>query len=293
MNYNIPSGKIASGQGFFASSKVPPIGNKIIFDNTMRVGVIDISKEDNSQFFKTKNPNPKTAIAIEKHRIWLDLINAQGAFKQTLVGYVTDATNDYEGRFDGESYDGNDFLDFYTILKDKNLTIQGRALPFDDNDEIPLGYRVAIGGTFSVVIDQTDGLLSNQPVFIEDKLTNTLFDLKGGKYTFSTAAGTFDDRFVLRYKDKTLSTEEPEVADGIVVLYSNNYKTLIIRNNVKEATVNLVTLYNMVGQKIAYWDVKGREQSSIQIPIKNLPSEIYIVKVKTTKGESSKKIIIK
>jgi hypothetical protein len=208
------------------------------------------------------------------------------------VGYVTDATNGYEGRFDGESFDGNDFLDFYSILQDKNLTIQGRALPFNENDLVPLGYRVAVDGTFSVAMGQTDGLLSNQSVFIEDKLANTVFDLKGGKYTFNTAAGTFNDRFVLRYTDKTLSVDEIE-NDGITVLYSNNYKTLIIRNSIKDATVNLVTLYNMRGQKIAYWDVKGREQTSIQIPIKNLPSEIYIVKVKTTKGESNKKIIIK
>ncbi|MBX9807552.1 MAG: HYR domain-containing protein [Flavobacteriaceae bacterium] len=294
LNSNIPSGKIASGQGFFAGSKTVVAGfvsgTPIVYNNTMRVGVGGITG-NNSQFFKTKNL--KTTNAIEKHRIWLDLTNPQGAFKQTLVGYVTDATNDYEGRFDGESYDGNDFLDFYSILQDKNLTIQGRALPFDENDEIPLGYRVAVDGTFSVAIGQTDGLLSNQPVFIEDKLTNTIFDLKSGKHTFNTAAGTFDDRFVLRYTDKTLSAEEPEVADGIIVLYSNNYKTLIIRNSIMDATVNSVTLYNMVGQKIAYWDVKGREQTSIQIPIKNLPAEIYIVKVKTTKGESSKKIIVK
>jgi hypothetical protein len=294
LNSNIPTGKIASGQGFFAGSKAVAAGfvsgTPIAYSNTMRVGVGSISG-NNSQFYKTKNL--KTTNVIEKHRIWLDLTNPQGAFKQTLVGYVTDASNDYEGRFDGESYDGNDFLDFYSILQDKNLTIQGRALPFDENDEIPLGYRVAVDGTFSVAIGQTDGLLSNQPVFIEDKLANTIFDLKGGKYTFTTTAGTFDDRFVLRYKDKTLSTEEPEVDDGIIVLYSNNYKTLIIRNNIKDATVNSVTLYNLIGQKIAYWDVKGREQSSIQIPIKNLPAEIYIVKVKTTKGESSKKIIVK
>ena len=291
-NDNIPSGKITSGQGFFGSSIAAPSGSTIHYNNTMRVGVGGITG-NNSQFFKTKNPNPKTAIAIEKHRIWLDLINAEGAFKQTLVGYVANATNGYEGRFDGESYDGNDFLDFYSILQDKNLVIQGRALPFDDNDEIPLGYRVAVGGTFSVVIDQTDGLLSNQNVFIEDKLTNTLFNLKDGKYTFNTAAGTFDNRFVLRYKDKTLSVDETDANDGIIVLYSSNYKTLIIRNTVKDATVNLVTLYNITGQKIANWDVKGREQSSIQIPIKNLPAEIYIVKIKTTKGDFSKKIIIK
>ena len=293
LNDNIPSGKIASGQGFFGASAIAlPSNPKIIFDNNMRVGVGTIIG-DNSQFFKTKNPIGKTAIALEKHRIWLDLINAQGAFKQTLVGYVTDATNGYEGRFDGESYDGNDFLDFYSILQDKNLVIQGRALPFDENDEIPLGYRVAVGGTFSVIIDQTDGILSNQEVFIEDKLTNALFNLKNGRYTFTTAAGTFDDRFILRYKDKTLSVDEPEINDGIVALYSTNYKTLIIRNNVKDATVNSVTLFSLSGQKIAYWDVKGREQSSIQIPMKNLPAEIYIVKIRTTQGEFSKKIIIK
>jgi len=295
-NDNIPTGKIASGQGFFGSSKVTslPSSPKIVYDNTMRVGVIDITKEDNSQFYKTKNPKSKTTNALEKHRVWLDLTNSQGAFKQTLVGYITDATNGYEDRFDGESYDGNDFLDFYSILQDKNLTIQGRALPFDQNDEIPLGYRVALGGTFSIVIDQIDGLLSNRAVFIEDKLNNTIVNLKNGRYTFSTTAGTFDDRFVLRYTDKTLSIEENEIEnDGIIALYSNNYKTLIIRNNLKDTTVNSVTLYNMGGQKIAYWDVKGREQTSIQIPIRNLPSEIYIVKVKTTKGEFSKKIIIK
>ena len=166
-------------------------------------------------------------------------------------------------------------------------------MPFDENDEIPLGYRVALDGTFTIKIGKTDGVLSSQPVFLEDKLTNSVFNLKQGNYTFTTAAGTFEDRFVLRYTDKTLSVDEVEVNDGIIALYSNNYKTLIIRNNVKEATVNSVTLYNIAGQNIANWDVKGREQSSIQIPIKNLPSEIYIVKIKTTKGEFSKKIIIK
>lgn len=48
----------------------------------------------------------------------------------------------------------------------------------------------------------------------------------------------------------------------------------------------------MLGQAITNWDVEDDEQTNIQIPIKNMPSGIYIVKVKTTKGESGKKIII-
>jgi hypothetical protein len=285
-----PTGFIAAGQSFFTTSTVA--GGDVKFTNAMRVNGSD-NPLSNSNFYKTKSPINKTDNTLEKNRVWLNLTNKQGAFKQTLVGYITGASNTWDKLYDGESFDGNDFLDFYSINQDKNLTIQGRALPFDSNDEIPLGYRIALEGTFSINIDETDGLLKNQEVFLEDKVTNKVVNLKEGSYTFNTTAGTFDNRFVLRYKDKTLSTEEPEVEDGILVLYSNNYKTLIIRNNGIDTTVNSVTLYNMIGQKIAYWDVKGREQTSIQIPIKNLPSEIYIVKVKTTKGESNKKIIVK
>jgi hypothetical protein len=286
----IPTGKIAAGQGFFATC----IANgTVTFKNNMRLAgtTLPDGTGANQQFFKTKNTKNKTA--VEKHRIWLDLKNTQGAFKQTLIGYVANATNEFDIRFDGESFDGNEFVDFYSVNNDKNLTIQGRALPFDEKDEVPLGFRTTIVGDFTINIDQTDGLLTNQPVFIEDKLTNTVFDLKSGNYTFSTLAGTFNDRFVLRYTDKTLGVDEVEANDAITVLYSNNYNTLIIHNSLMDATVNSVTLCNMTGQKIANWDVKDREQTNIQIPIKNLPSEIYIVKVKTTKGESSNKIIIK
>jgi hypothetical protein len=290
-NSTPPLGKIASGQGFFASTKTGLTNTKIVFDNTMRVGVNGITG-NNSQFFKTKKPNGKTANTIEKNRVWLNMTNTEGAFKQTLVGYLTDATNDYDDRFDGESFDGNEFVDFYSVNQDLNLTIQGRALPFDENDEVPLGYRTTINGDFTINIDQVDGSLTNQAVFIEDKLTNTVTDLKSGNYTFNTAAGTFDDRFVLKYTNKTLSVDAMDKEDGILVLYSNNYNTLIIHNNVMDSTVNTVTLFNITGQKISNWDVKDSEQTTIQIPIKSISSGIYIVKVNTTKGESSKKIIV-
>ena len=287
-----PTGKIAAGQGFFATGIATGTVN---FTNAMRLaGTTNFEGTGtNQQFFKTKNPNTKIAKGIEKNRVWLNLSNIQGAFKQTLIGYVTDATNEYDSRFDGESFDGNEYVDFYSVNQDKSLTIQGRALPFDENDEVPLGYRTTINGEFTINIDQVDGSLTNQAVYIEDKLTNTVFDLKRGNYTFTTFVGTFNDRFVLRYTNKTLGKEEVELNDGILALYSNNYKTLIIQNNVKDATVNAVELFNLLGQNIANWMVNDKDQNHIQIPVKNVQSDIYIVKIKTTKGEFSKKIIIK
>jgi hypothetical protein len=208
------------------------------------------------------------------------------------VGYISGATNDYDTRFDGESYDGNDFVDFYSVNQSKNLTIQGRAVPFNQDDTVPLGFKTTIEGSFTINIGQVDGLLTNQAVYLEDKLTNTISNLKTGSYTFTTAKGTFNDRFVLRYTDKTLGIDDTDKEDGILVFYSNNYKTLIIKNNAMDSTVNSVALFNIGGKNIEKWDLKDSGQTNIQIPIKNIPSGIYIVKVKTTKGESSKKIIV-
>jgi hypothetical protein len=55
-------------------------------------------------------------------------------------------------------------------MKIKNLAIQGRALPFDENDVVPLGYKSKIAGDFKIAIDQVDGFLVNNRIFLEDKL---------------------------------------------------------------------------------------------------------------------------
>jgi hypothetical protein len=272
----IPNGAIAAGQGFFVTS-LKASGNAK-FENTMRLsGTTKLDKTGiNEQFFKTKNPN-KSSKTIEKNRVWLNLTNTQGAFKQTLVGYITDATNDYDDRFDGESYDGNEFVDFYSVNQDKNLVIQGRALPFDENDEVPLGYRTTINGAFTISIDQVDGFLTNQAVFIEDKLTNTVFDLKSGNYTFNTVEGTFNDRFVLRYTNtnKTLGTSNFDSLEKSV-LVSNKNKQIKIDSSVE--MIDKVTVFDLLGRQI----YQKLNVNSNELSISNLVSNRQMLMVKTT-----------
>jgi hypothetical protein len=72
----------------------------------------------NSQFFRTAK-NAKTASVVEQNRVWLNLFNNEGAFKQALVGYVTGATNNFDNGYDGETYDANEFVDFTVLIKRK------------------------------------------------------------------------------------------------------------------------------------------------------------------------------
>ncbi|POY39773.1 hypothetical protein C3L50_08045 [Flavobacterium alvei] len=240
----IPTGEIAAGQAFFTTSKAT--GGSVAFNNAMRLssgGAI----LDNSQFFKIKNTKGKTA-QIEKNRIWLNLTNAKGAFKQTLVGYIDGATNDIDNAFDGESFDGQEFIDFYSVNQGKNLTIQGRALPFSENDEVPLGFRSTIESPFTISIDQVDGSMTNQKIFIEDKLTNTITELNAGNYTFSTVAGTFNDRFVLRYTNgKTLGTDTVTTQKNKVVVSVKNKQ---IKINSLSETINKVVIFDLLGRQI-------------------------------------------
>ena len=239
----------------------------------MRVGVGGIVG-DNFQFFKTNSTKSKTTSTIEKNRVWLNLTNTQGAFKQLLVGYVTGATDDYDNGYDGETFDGNEFIDLYSINQEKNFVIQGRALPFDANDEVPLGYRSVAEGDFSISIDEVDGIMQSQQVYIEDKLTNLVHDLKVSPYDFTTQAGTFDDRFVLRYTSKTLGVGDFDTtAMEVLVSVKNNQ----LKINSSTESIDKVFIYDVLGKKL--YEKINVENKELIIP--NLGSSEQVLIVKT------------
>ncbi|MDI6032636.1 T9SS sorting signal type C domain-containing protein [Flavobacterium sp. LB2P84] len=239
VNNTKPDGKIASAQAFFVTGING--GGMAKFNNNMRmIG-------QNSSFFKL-NATKKTKInEIERHRIWLDLYNSEGAFKQILLGYATGATDDFDNSFDGESFNGNEYLDFYSIIQDKNLVIQGRALPFEETDEIKLGYTTTIAGAFTIKIDQADELLARQNVFVEDKSNNRIVNLKNENLTFNTVVGIFNDRFVLRFTDKTLTLNELEKDKESVLVFNENQQLQV--NSTKEF-IDEISIYDLAGRKI-------------------------------------------
>ncbi|MDQ6471274.1 fibronectin type III domain-containing protein [Flavobacterium sp. LHD-80] len=263
-NASEPSGQIGAGQSFFA--KIATSGN-IIFDNTMRNG-----GANNGQFFK---PSKESKVkAIEKHRIWLNMTNSGGAFKQLLVGYIEGASNDYDKKFDGLSFDGNTYIDFYSIINDSKLTIQGRALPFDDIDLVKLGYRSAINGDFTIAISKTDENMNAQPIYLEDKTTGKIHDLRESNYTFKTAEGTFNDRFVLRYTNKSLGIDDNENTESNVLISVKN-KAIEVHSSVDPLAK--VYIFDVTG-KLIYEKLNIGEKT---LQIVNLQSSNQVLLIKT------------
>ncbi|MGO4818372.1 PA14 domain-containing protein [Flavobacterium sp. W22_SRS_FP1] len=287
---NSVTGSIAAGQSFFARGST--IGGQAKFVNSMRLDGDKIL--DNSVFLKpasaSKTEKTTSTNKIEKSRIWLNLTNTQGAFKQMLLGYMTGATNNYDRGYDALSFNGNSFINFYSINNTSRLTIEGRALPIQETDTVPLGYSSTIVGDFSISIDKTDGALSTMDVFLEDKLTNTAHNLKKGAYTFTTEKGTFNDRFVLSYANRTL-----EVIDNIdekkfgVLIYNKN-KEIVIKSS--EEIIDKVLIYDFLGKQV--FSNKNVNETDLKVSdLILINNQALIVKVILQNGEIiTKKIIL-
>ncbi|WP_159691196.1 T9SS sorting signal type C domain-containing protein, partial [Flavobacterium sp. 9R] len=276
LNTSVPNGFIAAGQSFFVENAAP---GSFQFTNAMRVA------GNNSQFFK--QANTKKTATVEKNRVWLNLTNSGGAFKQLLVGYITGATNDWDNLYDGPTFDGQEFVDFYSVNQGKNLTIQGRALPFEDTDVVPLGYRSTIAGPFDISIDNRDGSLAGQEIWLEDKKSNTLHELTKGKYTFTAINGVENDRFVLKYTGKTLGTDDNEVADKSLIVSVKNKKITLTSS---AEAITQVQLFDLLGRKV--YDkskINAQEWSISNLP---LSEQTLIVKTTLANGAVSNKKII-
>ena len=283
----VPSGFIASGQGFFTKSTgTATSGDPVVFKNSMRVNF------NNDQFFRNSivdaNNSRSGANTTEKHRIWLNLVSNGGSFNQILVGYATDATNEFDRDFDGVRLTDNNSITFHSKIADRNLVIQGRALPFTDMDLVPLGYKSTVNDTFSIRIDHFDGLFENQNIYVEDRLLSIIHDLKQSPYVFTSGIGTFDDRFVLRYTTDgfLISSEFENTQDLIANLFNS---TLQVQSSER---MTQIEVYDISGKLIL--------TEILELPKKNFETTfngaegVYIAKIKFQNGKfSTRKLIQK
>ncbi|WP_264565882.1 T9SS sorting signal type C domain-containing protein [Flavobacterium sp. N3904] len=273
-----PSGQIAAGQSFFVGS-ANITGSSFKFTNSMRVA------GNNSQFFKMSKT--KKSAAIEKNRVWLNLTNSGGAFKQLLVGYIAGATDDVDKLYDAANFNGNTYVNFYSLNNGKNYTIQGRAVPFKATDEVPLGYKSTIEGPFEIGIANRDGLLANQEIWLEDKKTAVMHDLTKGSYSFTAIKGTENDRFVLKYTNKTLGTDDHEIVEKALNVYVKNKKITIV--STAEALGD-VFVYDLRGRLL--YENKNTDKNEFVIPNLNSGDQFLIVVVQLANGKWVSKEIV-
>lgn len=231
-------GFIGAGQGFFVlMNNLATSGTEnITFNNNMRS-----SSYDNNQFFRSSN---------ESGSIWVDLIESNGNSVRSLIAYKEGATNFKDRLFDAI---GSEKLNFniYSTIGNEIMKIQGRTLPFDSDDRVPLGIKVPQSGNYTIGIGAVDGFFTNenQEIYLEDMENNTIHNLRQAPYNFSSNAGNFSNRFVLRYTNETLSNDDLIVDEANLWVISSDALTVKSTKN----TIQSVRVFDILGRQLAYY----------------------------------------
>ncbi|TCN58908.1 hypothetical protein EV142_103355 [Flavobacterium circumlabens] len=273
-----PNGIIQTGQGFLV--KAVAQGN-MVFTNSMR-------KIDNAnQFFKGTAVKTNSAEPdIERHRIWLSLTRGSTGLNTILVGYAAGATSGIDYGYDGLRF-GVTGSELYSVIGADAYTIQGKALPFLIDDTVPLGFKAAESGSFTIAVYKTDGLFTgDQDILIKDNLTGTTSSIKTTPYTFTSEIGTFDTRFEMVYTKGTLGLDPQTAVEESVILYVKS-NTLFVQSS---QVITTVRIFDMLGRML--YENKKINDTHFQHDKSGLTGQVVLVQVTDSENHKVVKKII-
>ncbi|MFA7687683.1 MAG: S8 family serine peptidase [Moheibacter sp.] len=265
---NTPNGILTTGQGFIVHTD----DSSVIFNNTMRA--------DNSGiFFKVDE--------LESHRFWLNLDGQNESYNQILVGYVSGATNQIDAQIDAKlfNYTGSAL---YNLINEEQYVIQGRALPFEAEDVVPLGFRASEGGKFKISLADFDGIFTegNTTIYLKDNQLNIAHNLMESDYEFESTQGEFKERFEVVYEtEEIMGTGDFD--SNLVQVYQNESQIIVSSKTEKIVSVEL---FDMIGRNLH----KNEKVNANLYQIKSNSKGVLVVKVQTQNGDVlTKKMINK
>jgi hypothetical protein len=278
------SSSIKAGQAFFVIMNDGPTGSGTVnFNNAQRRDSGGLPYA-NDNFFRNSDQQNTNLDDLERHRIWLDLKNSNNVTETALVGYIEGASMNSDSAYDALANPLD--MGIYSFINNESFVIQGRSLPFDDNDQVSIGFNVPTAGTYSIAINTADGLfLGSQNIYLKDELLNTYHDLKSAPYSFTATAGIHDTRFKLVYKNTVLSN----------VAFNENEIQIAKNKNI----IDIVS-GNEIMENVKVFDIRGRlivektniNSNSISIDMNNAQDQVLIINIITSEGiKVTKKIL--
>ena len=166
-------------------------------------------KQSNNK--KEKQAAARRARGIDPERLLINLVLGNGTSDdRTRIVFNERQSLGYETACDATKFSTAGVPQLYTIGGDKiHYAINERPA---DNGVVMLGYTAPTAGFYTIEAQRMDA-----EVFVKDYKTGTLHSLKDGAYSFSTDAGTFNERFEILLKGTapgTTSIDEVNAESG-------------------------------------------------------------------------------
>ncbi|MEL6558706.1 MAG: MBG domain-containing protein [Bacteroidota bacterium] len=266
-------GNIRSGQGFFVQATA---ATNITFESSM----LGNSNSDGG-FFRLNE--------VKVSPIKLRLSDDQNS-KATIVGFADDASVGTDSRYDALQLSNSDY-GFYSLLNERAYAIQG--LPMDYSREVPLGLTVPGAGNYTISINDLESDIDLEVIFLKDKQTGAIVNLREGSYNFTATAGRSDERFVLQAFPERVTKTDERLSDQLYSYTDHGrlhvvFKVVPITIGIKSGTF---TLHDLNG-KVMVSESSEIDNSRWSADVSRLPVNVYILTVHTDKGIWRQKVMI-
>lgn len=268
-----------------ATKDIPPLQGFFV-QATDRGASIDLSgaKEHSTQarYKKSGTVNGNLQNESETPQVKLELNGADGTSDETIVWFNDKATTGYDSEYDGSKLFNSEapFGELFSIIGGVNYVINGIPLP-KETYIVPLGVKIARTGNYSF-IKKKFIIPTGYQVYLIDKDRNSLtLDLKNNKdYTFSSNAGTFKDRFLLKITSLSKNQSEQILSDANFDIYASfGIVNVTPLNSTLNSEIGEVKIYDLTGRIVKHVkNIEWHEGSPVQIPCKGQQG-VFIVEI--------------
>lgn len=203
----------------------------------------------------------------------LNLTDSEGLFKQAVIGFVDNATeNSLNKIYDAQAFNASSDYGLFTMKAGRSLALNGMIKNWN---YVQLQFNVEGAGTYQISVE-LEGY--DLPIYLKDNLTGEVVDLRNTAYSFSSNAGIHTDRFELVSNPSNILG----IASDKVLVYASNSILHIHQSNKDPQEYHL---FDMNGKQLLTTTV---ENKNTEVNLSDLPSGIYLV----FDGRKTHKIIL-
>ncbi len=250
---------------------------------------------DGDVVFETENQSHKIANALARKNNSTNiklLVND----KSTKIYFIENTTVGFDNGYDGSMFEGtnNDFAVYTKLVGDKdtvsNKKLAIQVLPISNLETmvIPVGLIAEAGKQIELSIN-SENLPTGIEIYLEDRINNTFTNLSQENFTTTLQkASNGAGQFYIHTSSKSLSTDEIVKSKANISVYKSSNKEITITGLQGKADVQI---YSTLGEELMSKKVDSNGNSKVSIA--NLSSGVYIVRLQSSLGNISKKIILK
>ncbi len=209
-----------------------------------------------------------------------------GFSDETVLAFLPDATDGFDGYFDLEKfYNVDQSPQLYSIIGDRSFAYNVMSSEYV-NKVIPLGFENTIAGTYQMDVTMIDNFDPGINIYLEDVQNSQVTKLsQGTEINFDHNPMNDPHRFNLYFKDSYFGEKETSMKNVNIYAFDDVVYIEFPGNELTE-----VIIYNMMGQEMDRKESTGYGVLRIKIDAK---SGYYLVKVQTGNQFVAEKVFIK